>query len=71
MIITWDEGSSPPTYERGLPSEVHFWKTGGELWLLRDTDSPLPTWCMWKPGVAIKDVGLEYVTAEGRDKDGG
>ena len=63
---TWDEGKTPPRYERGLPQEIHFWKSGGEIYLLRDVDDDLPTWCRWNKGVAIKDVGLEYVTAAGR-----
>ena len=68
---TWDEGKVPPSFAHGLPSEVHFWKSGGEIYLLRDTDDPaMPTWCRWNKGVTIKDVGLEYVIAEGRGESG-
>lgn len=67
MTVTWSEAKSPPTHARGLPNEVHFWKCQGTIYILRDTDDPtMPTWCAWHPGVAIKDVGLKYVTAEGR-----
>ncbi len=67
MIATWDDGQSPPQYERGLPHEIHMWKCRDNIFILRDThDNVVPTWCRWREGQAIKDCGAEFVTKEGR-----
>lgn len=50
---TWHEGETPLKYDRGLPEEIHFWKRGNEIFILRDS-----VWHLWPKGVAIQDVGL-------------
>lgn len=58
MNATWDESETEPKYESGLPLEIHFWKMDGDIWLLIDRDRGFLSWERWKPGVAIKNVGL-------------
>lgn len=60
MTTTYDDTPEPPAYARGLPAEIHFWKHDGCLFLLRgpDGDAP-PTWCLWREGQAVRDVGAE------------
>ena len=33
--------------------------------LVETGDPAIPTWCRWNPGVAIKNVGAEYMAAKG------
>ena len=67
--VTWDEGRAPPIYARGLPHEVHFWKSGGDIYLMRTTDElDMPAWCRWNIGTPIKDVCLDHNTTQGFTK---
>lgn len=52
-MVTWNEGTETPEFERGLPEEIHFWKTQRELFILRDA-----SWHRWERGTPIKEVGL-------------